>query len=229
MSTTSEKILKNIKESNISPDPKWKFSLKNSIFWFVFWLSLFIGALAIAVILELLINHDWDIYLRLHKTFGQFVLLSFPYLWILILVIFSWIAYFDFVHTRGWYQHSVYLILLVSVISSAGLGMVFFYSGIGKKIDRVFDKKVPFYGMMSIDKKWLWCHPEDGLLGGEIMQAPVDELEVFVVKDCFGNEWEIEMPRPQLHPFVISVGERIKVIGRERDGYKFEAEEFRRW
>ena len=41
----------------------------------------------------------------------------------------------------------------MSILSSIGLGIVFFYSGIGKKIDLTLDNNMPFYGSMNINKK----------------------------------------------------------------------------
>jgi hypothetical protein len=229
MTTTSDKILKDIKEKHISPKPRWEFLLKNSAFWFLFVAALFVGALSFAVILSILSGHDWDIYLRLHKTFWQYLLLSLPYLWIVCLVFFSWIAYYDFVHIKGWYHHSVYAVVLGSIALSLFLGILLFYSGIGKRIDYVLDSEMPFYGVININKKSLWCHPEDGLLGGEIIKMREDNPEVMIVKDCHGNEWEIERPMPPPKPFMINIGERIKIIGKEMDQQRFEAEELRHW
>jgi hypothetical protein len=230
MTTTSEKILKDIKEKHISPKPRWEFRLKNWVFWGIFAASLFIGALSFAVILDLLINHDWDIYLYLHKTFWQFILLSLPYLWIMLVALFFGIAYFEFVHTRGWYHHRVYLVVLASVASSAGLGVALFYSGVGKKIDLALDEKIPFYGVINLSKRSLWCHPEKGLLGGEITKMQKEQPEVIVVKDCHGNEWLVMKPMmPPPPTIMMRVGERIKAIGKEIEHNRFEAEEFRNW
>jgi hypothetical protein len=229
MTKTSEKILQDIKEKNICPAPRWKFLAKNSVIWSMFIVSLFVGALAIAVILDLLVNHDWDIYIQLHKTFWQFILLSLPYLWIVILFLFFGAAYYDFMYTKRWYRHKVYVVVLISIASSVGVGTVFFYSGIGNKIDKIFDENVPFYGVISLDKRKLWCHPEEGLIGGEIMEVQMHDPEKFVVRDCHGNKWEIEKSKPPFPPFIMRVGERIKVIGREMEEQRFEADEIRRW
>lgn len=229
MTTTSEKILKDIKEKHICPCPRWRFMLKNWAFWLMFAVALFVGALSFAVILDVLINHDWDIYLRLHKTFWQFILLSMPYLWIVCLIFFAWIAYYDFVHIKGWYHHSVYAVVSGSILASLLLGILLFYSGVGKKIDQALDDKMPFYGMMNMNKRSLWCRPEMGLLGGEIVRMPRPEPREFIIKDCHGNEWNVRNPMPQMKPIMVRVGERVKVIGREMDERMFEAEELRSW
>lgn len=203
--------------------------LKNWAFWLMFAASLFVGALSFAVILEVLTGHDWDIYIRLNKTFWQFVLLSMPYLWIVCLLLFSAIAYYDFVHTKGWYHHSVYAVVSASIIASLFLGTIMFYSGIGKRIDRALDERVPFYGIININKRSLWCHPDKGLLGGRVIRMPMEGPDRFIIIDCKGNEWEVRRPVSQIGSFVINIGEKIKVIGKEIEMQRFEAEEIRRW
>lgn len=227
MTEISDKIIKDIKEKNIHPKPRWFFAVRNLAFWLLFIAAIFVGALSFAVILDVLTNHDWDIYLRMHKTFGQYILLSLPYLWIVCLIFFAWIAYYDFVHIKGWYRHSVYLIVSISILGSLFLGGLLFYSGVGKKIDHALDARVPFYGMMNINKRKIWCQPKEGLLGGEIMPPPLEAPERVIIKDCLGREWNIE--RPNMKPFLMRVGDRIKIIGHEMDEMHFEAEEFRRW
>lgn len=228
MTTTSEKILKDIKEKHISPAPRWRFVLKNWIIWLIFSLALLVAALSFAAMLEILINHDWDIYFRLHKTFWEFLLMSLPYIWIVSMIIFSLIAYYDFVHTRGWYRHRAYRVVSASILVSMVLGGILFYSGFGKRVDQAFDVSVPFYGSININKKQMWCHPEEGLLGGEIVKMHMDDPERFIIKDCHGREWDIRKPVPQVKSLVIQTGERIKIIGRQiEEG--FEAEELRRW
>jgi hypothetical protein len=231
MTTTSDKILKDIKEKHICPAPRWRFLAKNWVIWLIFSLALFVAALSFAAMLDILVNHDWDIYFRLHKTFWQFLLMSLPYVWIASIVIFSWIAYYDFVHTRGGYRYAAYRVVSASILASLVLGILFFYSGFGKKIDQVLDARMPFYGNININRKQMWCHPDEGLLGGEIVKMHIDDSDRFIVKDCNGREWDIRKQNMQMKPIIIHAGERIKIIGREieAEAQGFEAEEFRQW
>ncbi|HSA07753.1 MAG TPA: hypothetical protein P5099_00025, partial [Candidatus Moranbacteria bacterium] len=65
MTEISDKIIKDIKEKNIHPKPRWFFAVRNLAFWLLFIAAIFVGALSFAVILDVLTNHDWDIYLRM--------------------------------------------------------------------------------------------------------------------------------------------------------------------
>jgi len=227
MTTTSEKILESIKKEHIQPAPRWKFLARNSVLWMMFAIALLIGALSFSVIVNLLANHDWDIYRYLHKTFLQYLVLSLPYLWIVCLALFSWIAYYNFVHTKGWYHHSVYLIVSISIFLSVALGVVLFCMGIGDAIDRVMSANVPYYELMKMNKKDLWNHPADGLLWGKVID--IRNANEFTIDDCCGKQWDVQKEAADIKSSGIKIGEDVKIIGKEKDSKTFEAQEVRDW
>jgi hypothetical protein len=141
--------------------------------------------------------------------------------------IFSWIAYYNFVHVKGWYHHRVYLVILASIFLSMGAGTAFFYLGVGRNIDQVLSANMPYYELMKIDKKALWSHPDDGLLGGEIVK--ISDSSDFVIKDYSGNEWAVEKSSAEIGNTAVVVGERVKLIGKEKNKQTFEAKEIRQW
>jgi hypothetical protein len=228
MATTSEKILQSIKETHLAPAPRWKFRARNSVIWTMFAVALLVGSLSLSVIIDQLVNHDWDIYRYLHKTFLQYLLLSLPYLWIVCAAVFSLLAYYYFVHTRGWYRHRVYRVVLASIGLSVALGTAFFFLGFGKQLDAVLASKVPYYQFLSVDKKKLWTHPDEGLLGGQVTQAE-DSSGDFVIKDYSGNDWDVQQPVATPKDPAITVGEDVKIIGVEKNPQTFEAKEVRQW
>jgi hypothetical protein len=227
MTTTSEKILKTIKESHIKPEPRWKFLAKNDVLWVAFAVSLLVGAVSFGVILEMLANHDWDIYAYLHKSFFVYLIYSLPYVWFVCLAAVLSLAYYNFIHIRGWYHHRVYLVVLASVAGSVFLGSVFFSFGIGRQIDQVLTDNVPYYDLLKVDKKNLWVHPQDGLLGGTVEDVKTGNF--FIIRDYKGNSWIVESSGPPPPPPAIRIGEKVKIIGREKDPGTFQADEIRDW
>ncbi len=225
MTKISENILKTITEARVKPEPKWKFLVKNWSTLIMFGLSLLIGALSFAVMLDIMVRHDWDIYFYLHKTFLQYALLSLPYVWILLLALFAGVAYYDFIHIRGWYRHRVYLVVLASIFLSVGCGIVFFLAGFGKIIDRALTKNIPAYGLVKVNKEELWNHPDDGLLGGEIIE--VKNENEFVLEDATGKQWEIRDSEAKLNSKNINKGESVELIGSREAGDKFVAKKIR--
>lgn len=226
MTTISEQILKKIKDAEIKPQPRWKFLVKNWLTWFMFLSALLVGALSFAVMLDVIVRHDWDIYFYLHKTFLQYLLLSLPYVWIILLVLFFGVAYYDFIHIRGWYRHRVYLVVIASVFMSVGCGLVFFFAGFGKAIDRALTKKVPAYGLVRVNKEQLWNHPDEGLLEGEIVDIKYDQSE-FVLQDSSGKKWDVRDADTKLNAKNIDKGESVEIIGKKEGADKFSAKEIR--
>ena len=227
MTTTSDKILKQIKDSRMAPEPKWRFLAKNSAEWAMFFIALIIGSLSFAVMLDMLVGHDWDLYTYLHKTFLQYLVLSLPYVWICAVAVFSWIAYYNFVHTKGWYRHRGYLVVLASVFLSITLGTVFFYLGFGRKVDEVLSSNVPYYNMMKLNKKAIWSHPDEGLLGGAVVG--IKSQNELALSDDSGQVWDVQAASVYKDMPDITIGERIKIIGAEKDGHVFVAKEIREW
>jgi hypothetical protein len=225
MTTTSEKILKTIKETHVKPQPKWRFLVRNWLTLGMFGLALLVGALSFAVMLDIIVRHDWDIYFYLHKTFAQYVLLSLPYVWMVVLALFFGVAYYDFIHIRGWYRHRVYLVVAASIFLSFGLGLVFFFAGFGKTIDRTLAKRVPFYKLMRIDKEALWNHPEEGLLEGEIIQ--VGGGNEFLLQDYSGRLWRVQISNIKIKNEIIDKGENVEMIGAQEGENIFVAKNIR--
>ncbi|MEI8343702.1 MAG: hypothetical protein WCF93_01980 [Candidatus Moraniibacteriota bacterium] len=225
MTTTSEKILKTIKEANVKPQPKWKFLVKNWLTWVMFVSALLVGALSFAVMLDIIARHDWDIYFYLHKTFLQYMLLSLPYVWIVFLIVFFGVAYYDFIHIRGWYRHRVYLVVIASVFLSVGCGLIFFFAGFGKTVDRILTKNMPFYGLVKINKEQLWNHPDEGLLEGEIIE--VKNPDEFVLEDPSGKQWDVQDVNAKVNGKVINQGENVEIIGGKKSENGFVAKKIR--
>lgn len=225
MTITSEKVLKTIKDAQVKPEPKWKFLVRNWLTLGMFGLALLVGALSFAVMLDIIVRHDWDIYFYLHKTFAQYVLLSLPYVWMVVLALFFAVAYYDFIHIRGWYRHRVYLVVATSIFLSFGFGLVFFFAGFGKTIDRVLTRNIPLYGRVKINKEQLWNHPEEGLLGGEIIEVKNDGE--FILKDNAGKQWEIQDENTKLNKKNINKGENVEIIGKKEDATSFIAKNIR--
>ncbi|HEX8974366.1 MAG TPA: hypothetical protein VF817_02665 [Patescibacteria group bacterium] len=228
MTTTSEKIIKTIKESHLEPAPKWRFLAKNWVFWTLFAIALVIGALSFATMLDVIVGHDWDIYPYLHKSFWTFLFISLPYLWIIFLSLFAWAAYFNFIHTKGWYHHRVYLVVLASAGLSVAAGCVLFYYGVGGKIEESVSANLPYLNAISsVDKKTVWDHPDDGLLGGQVVL--IESSSQFMIQDLENKQWQVIDESAADKHVEVEIGEKVKIIGQEKAGNTFVAKEIREW
>ncbi|MFZ5982690.1 MAG: hypothetical protein ACOYS2_03950, partial [Patescibacteria group bacterium] len=135
MENISDKIIDKIEKDNIHPEPKWKFSLKNFLLISAYLGFALLGALAVSVVLYLVSYTDWDIYDRMGRGFWENILLSLPYVWVALILIFFALAYFNFRNTKRGYKKNPFVILSGSVLGGIFLGALFFNLGVGRIID----------------------------------------------------------------------------------------------
>ena len=231
MGELEKKILEKIKEEKIVPKPRWQFLLKDYSIWSAFLVSVVVGGLAFCVALSITVDNDWDIYRYLSISPVKHMLLSLPYLWIVLLFLFLALAFYNYKHTKIGYRHSVFIVLGLSIAGSILLGYVFHSAGIGRKIDRIFARNVPLYQEMECcsNRKDIWSQPDKGLLGGRILNVRFEDG--FDLEDFQGIVWQVEKNGQVLirEPFLVRVGEGVKLIGEERAQQHFWAREIRHW
>lgn len=233
MNKLCNKVLEKIKEEKIKPKPKWHFLLKDYFVWLVFSVSVIFGGLAFCVTLAVLLDSDWDIYRQLGQNFWGNVLLSLPYLWIVLMFLFLGFAFYNYKHTKKGYRCQTCLIFGSSVAASVILGLfLHFYLDFGGKIDKYFSQKIPLYenfGCYCYRKKILWTQPEKGFLGGKIIQ--IKRENSFNLEDFQGVVWEIEKSEPMLirRPVLLIENEEVKLIGEKKGERIFRAREARPW
>lgn len=228
MSAKADEILKCIRENKIKPCSKWKFLLKNYLFWSLFGLSTLIGAMAVSVIFFILTNNDWDIYRYLGKSFLSYILILMPYFWIVVLIFLTGTAYFNYRCTRKGYLFNPYGVIFTSIFISIILGGALFGFGMGEKVEDIFTRNIPYYAGVNMQKKIIWNNPEKGLLAGEIIE--IRNENSFSLKDLSYERWEVEGDDIRWRDNrVRKVGQNVKIIGKIKDKNIFIAVEVRPW
>ncbi|MFA5925962.1 MAG: hypothetical protein WC831_03420 [Parcubacteria group bacterium] len=231
MKKLCDRVLDKIKEEKISPRPRWIFLLRDCSVWSAFIFSVIVGSLAFCIILTVAMNSDWDIYQYLGRTPFQHIIFSLPYLWIIILILFFGLAYFNYKHTKKGYQYHAFTIFGLSILSSVVFGSIFSASGIGIRIDRYLDRNIPSFQAMNCCQinEGFWVQPEKGLLGGTVKNV-TDERD-FNLEDFNGFVWLVHEDENTLEfdPVQIRDGEEVKIIGEKERENVFLAKEIRPW
>lgn len=227
MSDISKNVLEQIKEEKIKPKPRWEFLVKNNIFWAVFAIFVALGGVAVSVMIFMLTDQDWDIYDKLGKSFTEYLLLSVPYFWLLLVMAFLAFAWIDLKHTKSGYKYSFFRIGILNIVSSLVLGVIFFYSGLGLKMDKAFAENIPFYQTMHpLRPANVWENPERGFLVGEIISFVGDDN--FNLVDPLDNEWLIECVNCVWRSGAEArEGMVVKIFGQKVDNHNFQAFEMR--
>jgi len=229
MSKLSTNILEKIKDEHIAPIPRWKFLLKNYVKWVGFALFVLMGSISISVVIFMLTDHDWDIYQYLNKSFMEYLLLSLPYFWFLLLSAFIAFAWYDLEKTKTGYKYGFLKIGLVNILLSVVLGIIFFYAGLGIKMDKIFADNLPYYqNIHQYSRPGIWQNPERGLLVGQITDIAEDGS--FHIKDPGDHGWLIDCLKCILKGNIVKEnGMIVKIIGKQISDQIFEASEIRPW
>ncbi|HRY60171.1 MAG TPA: hypothetical protein P5096_02220 [Patescibacteria group bacterium] len=229
MSDLSKNVLEEIKEHHITPKPKWEFLVRDYVIWAMFGILVLIGSIAFSALIFMITNHDWDIYRNLGQSFWQFLLLSLPYFWIVLVIAFSIFAWYDLKKTRAGYRYTFTKIGLANIGLSILLGTAFFYSGIGMKIENIFADNMPFYRVIHPGRGiTVWENPDKGLLVGEVTGFIDDEG--FNLRDLKNQDWIVSALNSVWPREVKSnIGMIVRIIGKQTGKDTFQAIEVRPW
>jgi uncharacterized membrane protein len=224
----AKQVLEKIKEEKMKPKPRWEFIFKEYFLWFLAGLSLLVGSLAVAVIIHMIKNNDWDLSGDASSGLLSFIFTTLPYFWLILLLIFTVLSYYNFKNTKSGYRLHFRLLISASILSSVFLGILFFNLGLGREIDKVFSANLPFYENFFLYRGRVWLNPERGFLAGKITSDVVNQE--FELMDLRDKVWLVHgqncfvSPRVNLKKF-----EAVKIMGKKINDYDFVASQIRPW
>ena len=229
MNNISNQVLKQIKENKIKPKPRWYFLTKNYFIWSMFGISIILGSLAFSIVLFIIKQLDWDIYHYIGDSFLKTVFISLPYLWLIFLILFIGVAYYNFIHTKRGYRFKFISIILISLIISVTLGTILYSNGLSENLENMFSEKIPYYNRLVYTCEKQWMQPERGLLAGTIIETGLPDNS-FILIDLDNNRWTIHADKTIWKGKLIpATGLKIKLIGKLMGNNNFEAVEIRPW
>ncbi len=214
MDNISEKIFKEIKKKHLEPKPRWQFLLKDSLLWLGFGVLVVIGSLAFSVVVFMLADNDWDLYLYVDRSFWNLLLVNLPYIWLVCLGLFWLLSSYNFRHTEGGYRYRSWIIFSGSVAASFALGAVFFYAGLGQKVDDILARSIPQYCDLTFPERHLWQQPNKGLLLGQIIE--MKNSDSFVLRDSDNVSWPVQRASQSLDLPPLRPGLRLKIRGNKQ-------------
>jgi len=197
---------------------------KDCAFWSVFILSIGIGAVAFSAFLYRVTSSDWDIYHQLGRGPVPHFFLTLPYLWIAVIVGFSFLAIYNFQHTKKGYRHKPIIIIAVSIMSGVVLGTFLFLIGGGHEVDHQLLGRQPMAKVFYDKQMKHWQHPEKGLLGGEIID--LQSGGTLILLDLDDQEWKVIYREGPLSPILVH-GAEVKLLGEIIGEFEFEAYKIR--
>jgi hypothetical protein len=224
----TNQVLKKIKKEKVKPKPKWEFLLKEYVLLGAFGVCVLVGSMASSVMIFSLVNNDWDVYRRFGDNFFTFMMKTMPYFWILILAAFTWIAYYNFKHTKKGYRYKFPVIVATSILISLILGLALFGAKVAHQIDERAMMHLPFYKGQNFDSRVeRWSQVEKGVIAGEILEIIEDLIEIENLK---GEGWDIQIGKvPLFMKEKLEKGMVVGAMGEVVGENVFEAEMIRPW
>ena len=209
-----EKINTEIKEKNITPTSRWFFRVRNLSLWIPGVLSIIVGALAVSSLI-FGIDHGGLRYASfIDESFMVIALKSLPYVWIVLSVVFAWIAVSTLRITKRGYRYKAATLILASLLMSIVLGGIAYVAGVGRYIDTKLASVAPHVTAVG-QQQIIWSNPDDGRLAGTVRKV---HNEFFTVKDVAGEVWLVTLDsvfekETVILNTLISRGKEIRILG----------------
>lgn len=216
------KILEKIKSDHIKPKARWQFLLKNYLTWTTSLVALIISAASFSAMIYLLKFSDLALKNEIKKSSVEILLLTLPYFWIIFLIIFIFLIYYNIKQTKSGYRYPIWLLSLIALFSSIFLGSIFSVLGWGAKLDEALSKNAPFYGEMINPHMEFWSNPNQGRLLGLVV-TPLDEKNSFQLLDKDKNLWLVQLS-PVLNGNIgelVNIRQPIRLLGKQTSDNKF--------
>lgn len=214
MNDSAQKTLNKIKQEQIKPKPKWEFTMKYFALWFVFGILLLISGLAVSAIIYIALGNPWELLRFLGGRMLFYLLISLPYLWVMIMALSIFLAVYNLRHSKTGYRYKNTIIIFSNIALSVILGITFYYLGLGAKTDDFISEKIPAYDNIHHQRARLWLQPEQGMVAGKIEEIN-NEKKYLILRDFENTEWEIDTSRLSIPaplnknlPVVVVIGEQ---------------------
>lgn len=224
MKKLSDTIVASIKKENIKPTPKIEFTIKNIGIFVLFVLNILSGALGVGIIIFLVTNNE--LLITEKTTLLERLLMSIPIAWVVMTILFIFLAYKYFINTKTGYRYSWILIGGVSIMLSLILGVIFSVFGLSEKLNTIFSTTIPYYQTTFDMRNTVWMRPDEGYLAGTIIGTSDNLIEL---KDLRGKIWSVDTANAAMRGYSNTVGEQIKILGNKTGENTFSATEIRPW
>ncbi|OGG65769.1 hypothetical protein A2929_01970 [Candidatus Kaiserbacteria bacterium RIFCSPLOWO2_01_FULL_45_25] len=183
--------------------------------WGLWFLTVLLGALSVAVTLFVLMHRQYSFYQVTHTSFLTFMVDVLPYLWIAMFSVMVIFAVYNFRHTKHGYRYPLWKILGSSVILSLAGGALLHLGGVGFSLDRTIGNFSKEYTSQEKLEMRFWQNPEEGRLVGVFLGAEDGvPLPLVVLEDARGTRWEMNVAElNDVDIRIIESGKRVRVLG----------------
>lgn len=184
-----DNVFDEIETKNVCPKSRWFFGCRECLFWTLWFMSVFVGALAVAVCYYVLDHGQFFLHEATHANFVTFLFETLPYLWIVVFGTMLLIAIYNIKYTKRGYKYPLWQIVLSSIALSLIGGSALNALGFGYKVDATLGKNMPQYMSQEKLERKLWLSPENGRLLGRQLESTNEPMHMVIFEDVTGNRW----------------------------------------
>ena len=228
MNDLSKNLIDKIKKENIAPKARWFFLAKDKLFWLLFGLSIIVGGLSFGVILYFASDNDLITFYWSRQGFVNQVLTTLPYLWLVLIILVSYLASLNLHATKNGYRLPVKNIIFLSILASLVIGTGTYVLGFGSYLDYRFGR-FPFYKSLDERRFEFWLQPSDDRLAGKIVKF--NNKTDFELLDFQKKTWRVIVNEKTFWSPRITkeTGELVRITGEQIDETSFKATEIQPW
>ena len=231
----SESIIAEIEKRKAVPIPRWHFLLRHAGFWLLAALSVLTGSICMAIAIYVFIDNDFiadkdyiNRYFTQQPGIADLVA-GIPYLWIIVLLLFTLTATFGFRHTKKGYRYSPLKVITASIVASILLSAALNTVDVGGYIHRYLVENVHVYNNLIYANEQRWTHSEKGLLGGKVIENNRTAGRL-LLRDFRKGLWQVDIRKAEIRPgTLIAKGKYLKITGLKTGNGTFQALSIQAW
>lgn len=186
-----ETLFERIEMEHVVPRSRLFFRSRECVVWFLWFISVVVGALAVAVSLFVVFHRQYALYEATHDNFLTFMVAVLPYVWIAAFGVMVFAAVYNLRHTKRGYRYSLSTIVLSSVLVSIVGGVSLQLAGLGFAIDHHLGERMGMYMSQEKLERVMWQAPEQGRLLGRQVLPTVSPTTTVIFEDTSGARWRI--------------------------------------
>lgn len=211
-------LFEQIETEKVCPHPRIFFQGRECVVWSLWFLSIVIGALAIAVSLFVVTHFQYEIYEATHENFLTFIVDVLPYIWIIVFGLMVYVAVYNLQHTKHGYRYPLWMIFASSIVLSFAGGSALQFFGFGYSIDNVLGHQMPMYTSRDKLEQKLWQVPEDGRLVGKQVFSTLSPTSTIIFEDSAGQRWRMDVSELQARDIELLASEKpMRLLGKAKD------------
>ncbi len=192
------KVLEQLEQDQVQPHSRMYFHSRECFVWSAWFISIIIGAAAVAVTLYISFSVPYTIYEATHDNLLTAFVSALPYIWLVIFALTAYLAIVNLRNTRRGYRYRTATLLGSSIFISLLIGVTLQAIGHGYQLDRTLGQWIDAYPSYEKQRYAAWQNPDEGRLIGTLLpyengtSSDATSTVEFVFADSEQAVWQID-------------------------------------